>query len=117
MATYAILLRDDFGMEALPLEEQEQMFQRFVSWSESLFEAGTHRGVERLERDGRTVRVRDGAVVVDGPYAEGKETVMGFFLVEADSIDEAAEIAAGVPSLGAGAAIEVRPVGPFPKPP
>lgn len=42
---------------------------------------------------------------------------MGFFLVEAESIEEAAAIAAGAPSLPAGAAIEVRPIAPFPKPP
>jgi hypothetical protein len=116
MGQYAILLRDDFGMQALPPDEQERVFQRFIDWSESLFQSGQHAGVERLEREGVTVRVRDGRPVIDGPYAEGKEAVMGFFLVEAESLEAAAKIAAGVPSVSLGGAIEVRPVAPFPKP-
>src|SRR5687768_10023481 len=105
-----VLLRDDFGMDRLPADEQERVFQRFVAWSESLFDAGVHRGVERLDHDGRTTRMRDGVVVVDGPYAEGKELIMGFFVVEADSIDDAARIAAGVPSVALGASVEIRPI-------
>lgn len=116
MPQYAILLRDDFGMQQRDVDEQERLFQQFVAWSESLFASGAHRGVERLDRPGRTVRLRDGAVVVDGPYTEGKELVMGFFAVEADDLEAAARIAAGCPSVALGAAVEVRPIAPFPKP-
>src|SRR5688572_3533422 len=106
MARYAILLRDDFGMAELPPAEQERVFESFVTWSEALFQSGHHAGVERLEREGVTVRVRDGKPVLDGPYTEGKEAVMGFFLVEAESLEEAAKIAATVPSALMGGAIE-----------
>ena len=116
MAQYAILLRDDFDMQALPASEQERVFSQFIAWSEQLAARGEHRGVERLDRDGRTVSIRDGRIVIDGPYAEGKETVMGFFLVEADTIEHAARIAAGCPSVALGASVEVRLIAPFPKP-
>ena len=60
-------------------------------------------------RRGRTVRVRDGkTIVTDGPFAETKEAVGGFDIIEADSLEEAVEIAAGHPVAQAGA-IEVRP--------
>ena len=57
-----------------------------------------------------TVRVRDGeSLVTDGPFAETKETLGGYFLVEADSIDEAIEYAALIPTAKYGS-IEVRPL-------
>lgn len=59
---------------------------------------------------GRSVRVRDGeAVVTDGPFAETKEAIGGFDLIEAGSLEEAVEIAAGHPVAAFGT-IEVRPL-------
>jgi hypothetical protein len=61
-------------------------------------------------RDATTVRVREGqSLVVDGPYAETKETLGGYFLFECESIDEAVDWAARIPAAEHGA-IEVRPV-------
>ena len=61
-------------------------------------------------RDATTVRVREGqALVVDGPYAETKETLGGYFLFECTSIDEAVDWAARIPAAEH-SAIEVRPV-------
>jgi hypothetical protein len=61
-------------------------------------------------RRARSVRVRDGkTIVTDGPFAETKEAVGGFDLIEADSLEEAVEIAAGHPVAQMGT-IEVRPL-------
>jgi hypothetical protein len=61
-------------------------------------------------RTARTVRVRDGKIsITDGPFAETKETLAGFYLVEAGTLDEALEIAAGIPPAREGS-IEVRPI-------
>ncbi|HEY2543350.1 MAG TPA: YciI family protein [Gaiellaceae bacterium] len=61
-------------------------------------------------RRARSVRVRDGkTVVTDGPFAETKEAVGGFDLIEAESLEEAVEIAAGHPVAASGT-IEVRPL-------
>jgi hypothetical protein len=57
-----------------------------------------------------TVRVRNGdTLVTDGPYAEVKEALGGFFILEADSIDDACQLAAQIPGAAHGA-VEVRPV-------
>jgi hypothetical protein len=61
-------------------------------------------------RRARTVRVRDGkTIVTDGPFAETKEAIGGFDLLECDSLEEAIEIAASHPNAEGGA-IEVRPL-------
>jgi hypothetical protein len=61
-------------------------------------------------RRARSIRVRDGkAIVTDGPFSETKEAVGGFDIVEADSLEEAVEIAAGHPVAQVGT-IEVRPL-------
>jgi hypothetical protein len=62
-------------------------------------------------RRGRTVRVRDGkTIVTDGPFAETKERLGGYYLVNADSIEEAAALAAKIPSARLGGSVEVRQV-------
>lgn len=117
MPTYMLLLRDDVTDAATALAEFQAYFQRFVSWADALHRDGRLAGVERLESEGgRTVRRREGRIVVDGPFAEGKEAVLGFFLVEAEDDDAAARLAADCPSVSIGNSVEVRRVGSFPKP-
>ena len=58
-----------------------------------------------------TVQVRDGkTLTTDGPFVELKEAVGGYFLLEADNLDAAIEIAARIPAASMGGAIEVRPI-------
>jgi hypothetical protein len=58
-----------------------------------------------------TVRVQDGnTLTTDGPFVETKEALDGYFMLEADDLDAAIEVAARVPAAGMGGAIEVRPV-------
>ncbi|HEX4169034.1 MAG TPA: YciI family protein [Bryobacteraceae bacterium] len=58
----------------------------------------------------KTIRVRDAqAVTTDGPFAETKEQLGGFYLIDANSIDEAAKMAAGIPAARYGS-IEIRPI-------
>lgn len=60
-----------------------------------------------------TVRVRDGNVAItDGPFAETKEQLSGFYLIEANDLDEAIRLAAGIPPAAVGS-IEVRPIRPI----
>lgn len=118
MPRYLLLLRDEnVDAAAMSPEEWQLLFHKFVAWAERLQGEGRLRGVERLLSDGgRTVRSRAGAVVVDGPYVEGKEQVLGFFVVEAETVDEAARIAAECPSVPQGGSVEIRVIGDFPKP-
>jgi hypothetical protein len=60
-----------------------------------------------------TVRVQDGATLItDGPFAEIKESIGGYFLFEAGDLDAAIELAARVPAASMGGAVEVRPITP-----
>jgi hypothetical protein len=118
MAEYVLFIRDDdVSYDGYGPEEFAELFQKFVRWADRLQSEGRLRGVERLEgTDGRTVRKRGGALVVDGPYVEGKEAVLGYYVVEAADWDEAARIAADCPCVDIGGSCEVRLVGEFPKP-
>ena len=58
-----------------------------------------------------TVRVQDGqTLVTDGPFADTKEIFAGFYLIEADDLDRATEIAARIPAARIGGSVEIRPV-------
>jgi len=58
-----------------------------------------------------TVRVQDGqTLVTDGPFADTKEVFGGFYLIEADDLDQATEIAARIPAARIGGSVEIRPV-------
>ena len=86
-----------------------------VAYDEGIREDGRCLASEALEpvSTATTVRVRDGErTVTDGPFAETKEQLAGFYLIEAGDLDEALEIAAGIPPARVGS-IEVRPVRPI----
>ncbi|MBO2454114.1 YciI family protein [Actinomadura barringtoniae] len=81
-------------------------------WSEEMAERGVIRGGAGLRppSDATTVRVRgDEVLLTDGPFAETKEAIGGFTLIECADLDEAIEIAARHPAAGYGS-IEIRPV-------
>lgn len=86
-----------------------------LDYDEALRESGRCLASEALEsvRTAATVRVRDGKLsVTDGPFAETKEQLAGFYLIEAADIDEAIQLAAAIPPARVGS-IEVRPVRPI----
>ena len=93
----------------LPEAEQEAVIGEYyaIAQSEPVF------GGAQLEpaEVATTVRVQDGqTVTTDGPFPETKEVLGGFFLVEADDLDGALEIAARIPAARLGGAVEVRPI-------
>jgi hypothetical protein len=99
-------------LDDLTREEWQALRQETLDYVESLQGSGRLHLAHPLRsaRTASTVRVRAGVPkVTDGPFAETKEQIGGFFLVEAESFEEALEIAAGWPSARIGT-IEVRPV-------
>jgi hypothetical protein len=115
----AILLFRDEGLDWSAVEGEERFnafFQKFVDWAEDLDKRGKLVGVESLKRAGNTVRRRGSGFVVDGPYAEGREAVLGYYIVQVADLAEAFELAKEAPHTQAGGATEVREIGPFPKP-
>jgi len=100
---------------ALPDAERDAVMRDYGAWVAGLERAGRHRATEKLagSPSAKTLRVQGGRpVVTDGPYAETKEQLGGFHIVEARDLDEALAIAAGIPTLRVGGTIEVRLVEP-----
>lgn len=112
MQYMALIYADDAGWDAASDDERARVYARYQALADDARAAGVMKGGDELAstRDATTVRVRDGQLLVlDGPYAEVKEALGGYFLFECDSIDEAVDWAARIPAAEHGA-VEVRPV-------
>jgi len=110
---YVLLVcSDDKAAPPAPRAEMEAIVQGHRRFSEELTAAGKMVAGERLrpEGDGSRVRLKAGQrQIMDGPFAETKEALGGFYLIECDSRDEAVEWAKKIP-LRDGSFVEVRPV-------
>ena len=108
MEYLALIHADENGWESLSDDERQAIYQRYMEFSQKPEVVG---GAELQSTNAATtVRVRNGdQLVTDGPYAETKETLGGFFILDCDSIDAACRLAAEIPAAERGA-IEVRPV-------
>ena len=112
MKYLALIYSEEGAWEALSESERSRLYAAYRAFAEEGREAGVVIGGDELGpvRDATTVRVRDEQTVVsDGPYAETKEALGGYFLLECASIDEAVEWAARIPGAEHGA-VEVRQV-------
>ena len=95
-----------------PEAEKQRIFQEFAAFTQDIMKSGKRKAGGPLEftKTAATVRVRDGkTMVTDGPFAETKEQLGGYVLIEAKDLDEAISIAARIPSSKYGST-EVRPV-------
>lgn len=107
-----LVYNDDTLLDALPQEEFDSRMKGCFEKADTLQREGRLLQSQQLEssRKARSVRIRDGRTqVLDGPFAETKEVLAGFNLIEADSLDEAVRIASEFPWARTGC-IEVRPV-------
>ena len=102
------------AFEAFSPEEQTEGLSGYIAFGEEMGKRGVLTGGERLRptSDATTVRVSNGEVVTtDGPFAETKEQIGGFYLVDCKDLDEAIEIASKIPAAKDGyGSVEVRPV-------
>jgi len=110
---YMLLIYDrEAGMKAASAGDREAMTKAYGEFTQSILKSGNFKAGDALQptATATTVRVRDGKVLnTDGPFAETKEQLGGYYLIEAKDLDEAIKIAARVPSARMGS-IEVRPV-------
>jgi hypothetical protein len=112
MQYMALIYADEERWDALSDEERQEIYGRYRALSEDAQKAGVMAGGDELgpTRAATTVRVRgDETLVTDGPYAELKEALGGYFLFDCDTLDEALDWAARIPAVEHGA-VEVRPV-------
>jgi len=114
---YLLLIYSNEGVWATMSEaEQGQIYEEYMTYSSAIKRSGNYLGGEALQpiATATTVRVRNGKTLsTDGPFAETREQLGGYYLVEAKDLDEAIALAARIPSSRVGS-IEVRPIMPTP---
>ena len=110
---YLVLIyNDESAMLAASAADGQAMSDAYRVFTESIVASGVMRGGDPLEPTSMTttVRVRDGErIVTDGPYAETKEQLAGYYLIECADLDAAIEIAGRIPGASTGS-IEIRPI-------
>jgi hypothetical protein len=110
---YILLVHhDEISFRNRPEEERQHMLQESVQLAQQLHASGHYRGAAPLHPSPETtcVRVREGkSMVIDGPFAETREQLGGYFLIEAKNLDEAIGIASRIPGARIGT-VEIRPV-------
>ncbi len=110
---YLLLIYGSEGdMGTMSQAELGSMYEDFGKFTGEIIASGNYKGGHELHSvtKATTVRVRDGKpVVTDGPFAETKEQLGGYYLIDAKDLDEATSIAARIPSAKFGS-IEVRPI-------
>ena len=110
MAKFLFLYRngkDSYG--TMSPEEMQQMLQKWAAWIGDGLKSGWMVAAgDGLKTEGRVVNARK--LITDGPFAEAKEIVGGYSIVQAETIDVAAELAKGCPVFIRGGFVEVRPL-------
>ena len=109
---YMLLFRGTDWHKGLSPEEIQGVVNQMMAWFNRLTAEGKCKDGKPLFQEGKIVSQKKGRQVADGPFAESKEAIAGFFLLEVGSLDEAAKIAKEYPALEYGATVEVRPVAP-----
>ena len=105
-----LLFRGPHWDRELSTDELQQTMDKVMAWFEGLNERGRIKGAQPLGGQGRVISGTDGRFVVDGPFTETKEAVGGYLVLQADSANEAVEIARSIPTLRYGVSVEVRPI-------
>lgn len=114
MQQFLLLLKDERAgawAAGLSPEQMQAIMMRYGTWSKALKEKTTIVNSNKLTDEGGKLirRTSGGVTVTDGPYAEGKEIIGGYYLIEAENYDKAVEFASDCPHLDFGT-IEVRAI-------
>jgi hypothetical protein len=112
MKFIALIHGDESAWERHSDEARSELIRRYQEVTREMREAGVYVGADQLvtTRDATSVRVRDAEThVVDGPYAEVKEALGGYYVLECDSLDDAIDWAARIPAAES-SGVEVRPI-------
>jgi len=114
---YLLLIHDDEARRANRSQsERDRLLQAYGEFTQEIVKSGHFRAGAQLQptSTATTVREKNGrTVTTDGPFAETKEQLGGYYLVECADLDEALAIAARIPSIHVGGSIEVRPLVPM----
>ena len=109
---YLCLICAERVMEQMPEADAEKHFEEYAEFTEAIRRSGHYVACNRLKPSNAatTIRVRQGKVsVTDGPFAETKEQLGGYYVIEARDLNEAIEVASRIPGARFGC-VEVRPI-------
>ncbi len=111
-SSYLLIFRESTPERyaAMSREERRRCLDDWNAWCDKLAAEGRLQSGHPLEPQGRVVSSASAGRKVDGPFAEAKELIGGYFLLTAESLDEATAIAEQSPNLPYGMTVEVRPV-------
>ena len=107
---HMLLFSSNEWYKKLSHEELQKVISQAKAWFDRLNALGKVKGGQALARKGAILSGRNGRSVSDGPFAESKEAVGGYLLLDVETLEEAIEIARTSPALAYGASIEIRPV-------
>ena len=107
---YLLLFRGNIWDRGLSPAQLQKVVSDWMAWFERLKAEGKCTGGHPLEGEGKVVSGKHGRTVADGPFAESKEAIGGYFYLTVADENEAIEIAQQCPGLEYGAVVEVRPV-------
>lgn len=113
MKYLALIYGSSDRWQSMSSEEQESMRDQYRTFADEAGRRGALVGGFELEAASTATTLRsgdNGPIVTDGPFAETKEQLGGYFLLECDSLDDAIELAGTIPAATQGGAVEVRPV-------
>lgn len=108
---------DEQAWDALPGSERDRVMQLYDEWTQDVVRSGHFRASGKLQPTATATTVREKygkRLVMDGPFAETREQIGGYHLVECKDLDEAISLAGRIPTLRVGGAVEVRPMEPIP---
>jgi hypothetical protein len=107
---YLLLFQGNEWWKELGREELEKYMAQGNAWFEQLMATGKVGGGQALARNGAIISGKNGRNVTDGPFAESKEVIGGYLLLNVETLEEAVAIAKTAPGLAFGGTIEVRPL-------
>jgi hypothetical protein len=108
METYLILLHESNKMPKFSPEEIQAVIARYKAWGQRMRDAGAYLGSNKLADTGRVLRGNSGKIhITDGPFTETKDVLGGYYMVQAETYERAAELCRDSPHLDYGV-IEIR---------
>jgi hypothetical protein len=109
LAEYLVISRGQWDKN-LSRDEVQNAIDQFYVWYDRLVNEGKMKPGQRLTYEGKTVKGQK--LITDGPFGESKEAIGGYWVILANDLEEAAQIAQGNPCLNCGLFLEVRPIDP-----
>lgn len=107
---YLLLFSSDAWWKDLSREELQNYIEQNHAWIGQLMASGKAKGGQALAREGAILTGKNARSITDGPFAESKEVIGGYLLLDVATFEEAIAIAQSAPMLGQGTSVEVRPL-------